>query len=260
MSWGVAIGEGRLRRTVDRAVSLMSDWCLGRLVIVGTAMGFIALVTPEIAIATDSTISFNIPSQPLASALETYSSATGREALYNSNLIGDRKSRSIAGKLTPDVALERLLDGTGLSPRYLADGSFVVLSTPEAAPPGRVEAPSATFDRYYALIQDSLRKALCTNDRALPGGYRVVALLWIGASGTVVRHERLDALSARDAGAATETNEGIDQTLDHLAISEPPPAGFAQPVTVVVVPQADGVTMGCSSRSDDRAGFRSRHD
>ena len=131
---------------------------------------------------------------------------------------------------------------------------------PEATPPDRAEVSPARIDRYYALIQDSLRKALCTNDRIRPGDYRIAALLWIGASGTVVHHERLDALSARDAGAAIQTNEGIDQTLDHLAIGEPPPAGFAQPVTIAVVPQADGVTMGCSSRSDDRAGSRSRHD
>jgi hypothetical protein len=266
MIGGRATDERRLRQTACQAVDLLIDLRLGRLVVsalvvmLGMVMGAMAQATPEGATTADRPIFFDIPSQPLASALESYSSATGREVLYNADLIRDHKSRSLADVLNPDTALERLLDGTGLSPHYLADRSFVLLPTPEATPPDRAEVSPALIDRYYALIQDSLRKALCTNDRARPGGYRVAALLWIGASGTVVHHERLDALSARDAGAAIQTNEGIDQTLDHLAIGEPPPAGFAQPVTIAVVPQADGVTMGCSSRSDDRAGSRSRHD
>lgn len=266
MSRGRATDERRLHQTAHQAMGLLIGLRLGRLVVlalllmVGMVIGAMAQATPEGATTADRPISFDIPSQPLASALESYSSATGREVLYNSNLIRDHKSRSLAGTLNPDAALERLLDGTGLSPRYLADRSFVLLPRPEAAPLDRGEASPAIIDRYYALIQESLRKALCANDRARPGGYRVAALLWIGASGTVERHERLDALSARAAGAATETNEGIDQTLDHLAIGEAPPAGFAQPVTIAVMPQADGVTMGCPSRNDDRTGSRSRHD
>jgi hypothetical protein len=265
MGCGRAPDERRRRQTAHQAVGLLIDFRLVRLAVsalvlmVGMVMGAMAQATPEGAMMANQPIFFDIPSQPLATALESYSSATGREVLYNTNLIRDHKSRSLEGVLNADVALERLLDGSGLSPRYLADQSFVLLPTPEAAPPDRAGASPALIDRYYALIQESLRNALCTNDTARPGGYRVAALLWIGASGTVVRHERLDALSARDAGAATETNERIDQTLDHLAIGEPPPVGFAQPVTIAVVPQADGVTMGCPSRSDDRAVSWSRH-
>jgi hypothetical protein len=70
----------------------------------------------------------------IAAARESYSAATGREVLYNSNLIRDRKSRSLAGTLNPDAALERLLDGTGLSPRYLADRSPRTVNFPIVAP------------------------------------------------------------------------------------------------------------------------------
>jgi hypothetical protein len=256
MSWGRAIDETRLCQTAHQAVRLLIDLRLGRLVV----LAFVLMVGMVMgAAANDLPISFDIPSQPLESALEIYSRATGREVLYNSDLIRDHTSPSLAGVLNPDAALERLLVGSGLAPRYLADRSFVLLPTPVAAPAGQAEVSSpAITDRYYALIQESLRKALCASDRGRPGGYRLAALLWIGPSGTVERHERLDSLST-DADVATETNAGINQVLDHLAIGEPPPAGFAQPVTIAVVPRADGVTMGCSSRRDDRAGSGSGH-
>lgn len=265
MSCGRATIEGRRGQTTDRAIGRWLGLHAGRLAVsvlllmVGMVMGSMGQSNPEGTATEDQPVSFDIPSQPLASALESYSSVTGREVLYNTDLIGNRQSRALSGILSPDVALERLLGGSGLSPRYLADRSFVLLPMPETTRPDRAQVSPGLIDRYYALIQDSLRKSLCTNDRARPGGYRMAALLWIGTSGTVVRHERLDALSTQGAGASTETNEGIDQALDHLAIGEAPPLGFAQPVTIVVVPRADGVTMGCPSHRDDHAGARSRH-
>jgi hypothetical protein len=133
-------------------MGLLIDLRLGRLVasalllMVGMVIGAMAQATPEGATTADRPISFDIPSQPLASALESYSAATGREVLYNSNLIRDRKSRSLAGALNPDAALERLLDGTGLSPRYLADRSSRTVNFPIVAPSSRHGGiPESTF-------------------------------------------------------------------------------------------------------------------
>ncbi len=77
-----------------------------------------------------------------------------------------------------------------------------------------------------------------TNE-ARPGSYRIAALVWIAPSGTVARFERLGS-----AGTA-ELDRDIDNALRHFSVGAPVPPGFAQPVLIVVLPQASGVTMSC---------------
>jgi hypothetical protein len=184
-------------------------------------------------------ITFDIPGQPLSLALERYGDASGREVLYSAGLAEGRRSSAVRGILSPETALQTLLRGTGLAPRFLPDGSFVLMPI---SPAVRASTGDAGIfrQRYYARIQASLREALCANDDARPGNYRVAALLWIGSSGEVVRHARLGSSGASDL------DQGIDRTLGHLTISAPPPTGFAQPVLVMIMPQAPDVTMGCS--------------
>jgi hypothetical protein len=49
--------------------------------------GFGVLGLVRIAFAQELHFDFDIPAQPLATALEQYGSITGRNALYNSNLL-----------------------------------------------------------------------------------------------------------------------------------------------------------------------------
>jgi hypothetical protein len=185
-------------------------------------------------------INFDIPAQPLPSALERYGDATGREVLYESGTASDRRSAPVKGRLTPEAALHALLDGTGLAARFMADGTFVLVPLPAA---GRQDhaAPLPVQQRYYARIQSRLREALCAKTEVRPGSYRLVALFWIGSAGTVSRYERLGSTgqSLRD--------RDVDLTLTQLAIGEPPPTGFEQPVLIMIVPERPGVTLGCET-------------
>jgi hypothetical protein len=182
---------------------------------------------------------FDLTPQPLASALNRYGDLTGREVLYNTALVQGRVSAPAQGVLTPETALWRLLDGTGLSAQFMPDGSFV-LNSKSANQQLPVQAASGPVqDYYYGRIQASLRRALCANISGHHDQYRVAALFWIGSSGRVARYERLGTAGNSDL------DEVIDQTLRDLQIGAPPPDGFRQPVLTMVVPTSPGVTMDC---------------
>lgn len=192
-----------------------------------------ALSAAEQGAAGRTQVEFDIPSQPLASALERYGDATGREVLYDSNLAIGRRSTAVAGPMTPEVALYTLLDGTGLAARFMADGTFVLV--PATVGP----QDNAAQERYYGRVQFRLREALCANSETRPGSYRLVALLWIGTAGKVARYERLGSTGL------PERDRNVDLTLGRLAVGAPPPAGFSQPVLVMIVPDQPGITLGC---------------
>jgi TonB family protein len=185
--------------------------------------------------------SFDIPAQPLASALERYGDATGREVLYSTSLVQGRYSRVVEGVFTPETALQRMLDGTGLSASFLADESFVLVPATTPRPSADGVASPALQQQYYARIQTSLQDAFCGNNSARAGGYRVAVKFWIDPSGMVSRHERLGSTGRPDLDSR------IDETLRLLRIGAPPPQGFLQPVLIMIVPEAPGVTMGCGT-------------
>jgi hypothetical protein len=194
----------------------------------------------------NATLEFNIPSQALSAALNRYGDATGREALYDTSIAAGQVSSDVQGVFTLNEALEKLLSGTGLAARFVAEDSFVLLP-PSPADRQAPDAPSPAQQRYYGLIQVNLLDALCRSSGARPGRYRFVAVFWIGPDGTVQKSQRLGSAGTADA------DREIDATLRSVKFNEPPPAGFEQPVLILLVPQAPGVTLGC-----EQAEFRLR--
>ncbi|WP_456640316.1 STN domain-containing protein [Bradyrhizobium sp. USDA 10063] len=186
----------------------------------------------------ETVIDFSIPPQPLASALSGYGDATGNEALYEGGLADGRISADVQGRLTPTEALQRLLAGTGLVARFVADGTFILAPTPELR---SKQATPAAHRRYHALIQEDVLDALCRLREARPSHYRLVTVFWIGQSGAVE-----DLLRVGTSGSAS-TDQLIDQTLRGLKFREPPPADFVQPVRLLFVPQGPGVNSGCAA-------------
>lgn len=197
----------------------------------------LAIVVPLAALAQDVSLEFNIPAQPLASALERYGDATARNALYNSNLVIGRRSTAVQGMFSPEAALTRLLEGSGLSATPVTATSFALFAAPQGIKP----LPPSAITNYYGRIQASLHDALCAAGAARPGNYRIGMRLWIDSAGNVMRDERINSTGLSDVDAA------IDQALRHLAIGARPPAELAQPVSVVIVPQGPGVTMSCGN-------------
>lgn len=193
----------------------------------------------RLAAETGGLVSFDIPVQSLASALDAYSVTAHREVLYNGQLAIGRRSAGVRGYFTPEAALRRLLEGTGLLPRYMAADAFVLVADDDSPTVPTNTAQPDVVMRYYGRIQASLRQAFCANRSTRPGYYRVAVGFRIGPLGAVSRAELLGSTGDHDLDAT------ITRTIDGLAIGAPPPQGFAQPVVLLVAPQSQETAQDC---------------
>src|SRR5688500_5576533 len=73
---------------------------------------------PQKAEADQNQTPFNIPAQPLKAALTEYSGQSGVRVRYDDASMTGRLSREVIGDYSAATALEMLLDGTGLAPRF----------------------------------------------------------------------------------------------------------------------------------------------
>jgi iron complex outermembrane recepter protein len=87
--------------------------------------------------------STSIPAQDLKSALQSLATDRQFQILYRTEIVGDRKTSGAAGELNMDETLTRLLNGTGLSYRYLDDKTITILPANSAVTPAHT-APTAT--------------------------------------------------------------------------------------------------------------------
>jgi TonB family protein len=185
--------------------------------------------------APEGPMTFDLPAQPLVSALEAYGAATGRQVVYESRLASGRRSTAVKGSLTAEAALRRLLAGTGIVPRYMAADGFVLVPEPAPVTPPTFPintAPLPVVTQYYGRIQAGLRQSFCADERVRSRGYRVAVGFWIGASGAVTRSVLLDSTGDRGLDAT------LGRDLRKVNVGEAPPVGFAQPVVMVITPDA----------------------
>lgn len=130
-------------------------------------------------------LTFNIPAQPLELALDAYSAATGNEIFYDGALVAGLRSTVVTGRLSPDAALETLLRGTGLVPRFTGTSRFS-LTLPRLAAL-RSSLNDGAFRPYFASVQAALRRAFCDDVLTRPADYAAVIRLWIAPSGALSR-------------------------------------------------------------------------
>jgi hypothetical protein len=172
-----------------------------------------------------------------------YGAISGFQVVYDAGLAKGRQSADLKGAFTPEIALRRLLVGTGLSPRYMAADGFVLVPDPVITAEVNTASQRAVT-MYYGYIQAGLRQTFCADQRARTGGYRIALGLWIGSSGVVTRSALLDTTGDRDLDAA------LDGAMRGKNIGEPPPVGFAQPVVMMVTPD---VMRDCHATQVQRA-------
>jgi hypothetical protein len=186
-------------------------------------------------------IALDIPAQPLAAALYTYSAVTGIEVVADGTLISGRRSAALKGSFVPENALKTLLAGTGLTIRRSASDAFVLVAAPVAEIRQLPDPPRIVPDYadYAAHIQTKMKRALCQLATTEPGAYRAVVELWITSSGAVQRGDLLSSTGSQERDAA------ISAMLSELAIGEAPPAGLPQPVTLMILPRSPADTGDC---------------
>ena len=86
----------------------------------------LAATDPQPASRTVGNYKFAIAQQPLASALNDFSSVTGWQVGLPAELAQDVSSPGVRGSLTPEKALDRLLTGTNLTYRKLSNNNIVL--------------------------------------------------------------------------------------------------------------------------------------
>ena len=90
---------------------------------------------------------FDLPAEPLAQALRAIALQTGRSIIAPDELVRRRQAPALSGMLTPEQAVERLLEGTGLIVR-LVDGAIVV----ERSPARRAQGPDGPGQGEPAIV------------------------------------------------------------------------------------------------------------
>ncbi|MGV6483642.1 STN domain-containing protein [Stenotrophomonas indicatrix] len=193
---------------------------------------------------------FDIPAQPLPQALQLYGETTGVAVLIDARMLGGLRSTAVSGRHAPLAALQMLLRGTGLAPRFVDGGGFTLVAG-EIPPPGdtapanagtrSATASAAPQHRAAWVIQQSLEAALCGARATRPGSYRVALQLWVDpASHRVGRADVLESSGDPRRDAA------ILRRLDDLAMPGLP-VDLPQPVTLLLLPHAAGRTPPCRS-------------
>lgn len=72
----------------------------------------------------------NIAAQMLAPALQALARERDVQVVYRSELVGEHRTSGASGNLTFEEALMQLLNGTGLTFRYLADKAVTIILIP----------------------------------------------------------------------------------------------------------------------------------
>lgn len=187
---------------------------------------------------------FDLPAQPLNKALELYDTRANLSVFFPSELAEGKTSSAVHGVFTPEEALRRLLDGTGLAVQTAAAEAFVLvpsLATPEGADratPGASARMSA--NAYESLVQSRIFQALCKADGAAFGSYRMALRVQVGATGQVRQASLLDTTGNRARDAA------ILGAVRRVDIGQAP-ADPARPFVLLVRPRPGMASTACAT-------------
>ncbi len=195
--------------------------------------------------------SFDIPAQPLTSAIDAFCAATGTEVYYDGAAAIGRRSSAITGALARDDALRDLLAGTNLVALRARENSYLLVHPGDDRARALANAQIARdgqYQRYFAVVQDDVTRILCRNPDTRPSAYRLVMKLWISSSGLVQRAE-LDGPTGEQA-----RDRMLLSMLGSTRLAEPPPVQMPQPIVIVALPAAAAAARHCASSVDMTVG------
>jgi hypothetical protein len=197
-------------------------------------------------------ITFQIPEQPLVTALQAYSEESGVHVLYESGVEVGQLSVAIDGEFTREGALRTLLGNSNLLIRYaradsvvlvnpaaaMADeppdevvlgGTDLALETLHVASPQAIVPDRAALNDYIGVLQQDVQQALRKGGKKSSGNYRVGLDLWVDPSRIIRKTEVFRSTGDRERDVA------ISEVLQGLVIKKDPPARTQQPVRVMIV-------------------------
>lgn len=124
------------------------------------------------AVFAGPTAKFDIPAQPLSSALRTLASQAGVQLVFTPETIGAARGVAVKGEMSVEAALEKLLAGSGLKFKQEGDHSYVVVHSPSSAKEGVLSEMVVTAtrterrtDEVPASVSVLTEKTLATKNR-----------------------------------------------------------------------------------------------
>ncbi|MGH8656529.1 MAG: secretin and TonB N-terminal domain-containing protein [Gammaproteobacteria bacterium] len=104
-----------------------------RVTMLSLLLAMLLTAVPTAGAAADAELKatdLDIPAQALIPALNAFAEQSGLQLLYSAELAEGKTTRGVSGRLTPEQALQTLLEGTGLSYRFVDPGT-VTLTRPD---------------------------------------------------------------------------------------------------------------------------------
>lgn len=144
---------------------------------------------------------FDIPSQPLASALLSYTAATGVQLVMSGDIARGKTAPALQGNYTSDEALSRLLAGSGLG--YRRSGGTLIVSP---LPPGGA-AETATLEPLK--VQGAADAARYVADMSSAGTKTDARLLDTPQSISIVTRQQMDDQAVQNVRQALRYTPGL---------------------------------------------------
>jgi iron complex outermembrane recepter protein len=93
----------------------------------------LALSNPSFAQSSAPATLIDVPAQPLSQAIQAVARQVGVNILVNPKLIEGREAPALKAKMSVQQALGVLLEGTGLTPRFVDEKTITLVTEPESA-------------------------------------------------------------------------------------------------------------------------------
>jgi iron complex outermembrane recepter protein len=160
-----------------------------------------------VASATEA-VSFQIPAQPLSAAINTFIRQSGWQISYSSALAAGKTSTAVSGSLTPSAALQRLVQGTGITVRISGPGSAALVD-PQAADAGGIAAGGTTVLDPVLVIGESNGVDTFVPSRSIGALKTSAPLIEVPQSVSVIGRKQLEAQNAQSVSEALRYVPGV---------------------------------------------------
>lgn len=233
------VGQSPQIRRSRRFHALACSWLFAILVI----MSFASSYAEDSNLRVGQPVSFEIPAQPLAQALDSFSIASGIDVFYNAAMAERRRSMPVIGTFTPQQAIAIMLSGSGYVARVTAPGSIAIVNHEPG--PAAAEAPfgPSRYEAYFSKVQARIDDVLCALPDRSAAEADMLLRIWLRPSGEVARAELLSA----DQPGKPSVNRLVADAIS-VAKFAAPPGNMPQPLTLVVLPPPSRGDLPCTSR------------
>jgi iron complex outermembrane receptor protein len=149
----------------------------------------------------ESAIAFSIPAEDLATALREFARQSSHEILFSTDVAKGKTTHGVSGTLSPDAALSKLLEGTGLVTSQAANGAILVTNPDAQGASGTPDPQGAPAGAALASGSDSdvkLEEVVVTAERREASAQRTPIVMNVLSGDDLVNSGATDVVRAAE--------------------------------------------------------------